>query len=110
MLAPPLPWPARVLNAAGRALRHGGQELVELDVPGMLEEARRQAQADDFGEPDFMPALHVLIESAHSEMYLCMGRDGMLCAAHDTSGRPAQSSDERRSRAQRRRRYRAAEL
>jgi len=78
MLAPPLPWPARVLNAAGRALRHGGQELVELDVPGMLEEARRQAQADDFGEPDFMPALHVLIESAERDANLSLlGRSGL---------------------------------
>jgi len=73
-----LPWPARVVNAAGRALRDHGQELVEFDVPGMLEEARRQAQADDFGEPDFMPALGVLIESAERDASLSLlGRSGL---------------------------------
>jgi len=78
MLELPLPWPARVVNAAGRALRRHGQELVEFDVPLLLEEARQQARADDFGEPDFMPALRVLVESAERDANLSLlGRSGL---------------------------------
>jgi hypothetical protein len=67
---PRLPWPLRLANGVGRALRGVGVPLGGLDETALLEGARRRTGLEDFGDAEFREGLRRLLRAWDEEAAL----------------------------------------
>jgi hypothetical protein len=74
----------RAFNTLGTALRRAGVPLISLDADGLVEQARRRARLDDFGDEAFRGPLDILVRGYETEAHLTpLGR---LVARGDALG------------------------
>jgi hypothetical protein len=71
----------RALNTGGRVVERAGLSLVRLDAQALLDEARRQARLEDFGDGPLREALGRLIRSFETEADLSL--IGRIAARQD---------------------------
>lgn len=79
----PLAALTRALNNGGRLIERSGIPLVRLDETLILEDARRRARAEDFGDETFREPLHRLLDSFEREANLSL--IGRIAAREDTT-------------------------
>lgn len=60
----------RTMDIMGRALNRVGWKGVRLDIENLMESARQEAQLEDLGGDEFMPALEILVESIQNQARL----------------------------------------
>ncbi len=60
----------RILDGLGRTLGRAGWQGFELELDSLMAAARREAQLEDLGGDEFMPALRLLIDSIENEARL----------------------------------------
>jgi len=71
----------RLLNKCGAALETTGLRSKALSAAQLIEKAKRRAQLEDFGGPDFFEPLSRLLESCHLEG--CLNVIGKLALKND---------------------------